>query len=34
MAFRDAFEEPREVVIDALRRAFFAHFVPAGGFFT
>ena len=34
MTFGHAFEQPREVIVDALRGAFFAHFMPGCGIFT
>jgi len=34
VAFRYAFEEPRQIIVDALRGAFFAHFMPGCGIFT
>ena len=34
MAFRDAFEEARQIIVDALGLAFLAHLKPCCGIFT
>jgi hypothetical protein len=34
VAFRDAFQQPRQIIVDPLLGAFFADFMPACGIFT